>query len=343
MKANSEPETSSNQQRSLATELQRASSELAFAKEELKTLYAALDNVESGILLLSKDLRALYSNPSLHRLFTVSSSEEIRTTNPWYSDMLKEAATAAAVDLEDYVKRRLSWVRSGNTVPMDLNMSNGAVIRCHLAALPGGGRMLIYSDVTDIVRNAQELERLATIDGMTGIYNRRHFLSLADLEWRRARRYRRAISFLMIDIDYFKAINDTFGHQVGDNMIMHLASLTRECKRDSDVLARIGGEEFALLLPETDAAQAEIVAERIRHEISTNPLALAAQSIPATVSIGVASATITMSDFSQLMSAADQALYEAKRSGRNRVCNIDVTCTAKGYCLPESGFSASES
>jgi diguanylate cyclase (GGDEF)-like protein len=299
--------------------------ELALARKDLYTLYAALDSVENGLLILNEDLRATYSNQSLHKLFAVSNPEEVRKTNPPYSDMLREAAAAAAVDLDDYVKRRLLWVQAGNTIPMDLKMKNGKVIRCQVAVLPAGGRMLIYSDITDIVQNAQELERLATIDGMTGIYNRRHFLTLADREWQRARRYDRPISFLMIDIDYFKLINDTHGHQVGDDMITHLARVTRECKRDSDVLARLGGEEFALLLPETNPAQAEIVAERIRLEVSSNPLALVAQCVPATVSIGVASATGSMSNFAQLMSAADQALYEAKRSGRNRVCKVGFT------------------
>lgn len=93
--------------------------------------------------------------------------------------------------------------------------------------------MLTYSDVTDIVRNAQELERLATIDGITGIYNRRHFRTLADHEWSRSRRYGRAISFLMIDIDFFKSINEEFGHEGGDQVIVHLTRLARDCKRDS--------------------------------------------------------------------------------------------------------------
>jgi diguanylate cyclase (GGDEF)-like protein len=123
----------------------------------------------------------------------------------------------------------------------------------------------------------------------------------------------------MIDIDYFKSINDNFGHQVGDEMIVHLANLARDCKRDCDVLARIGGEEFALLLPETDLPQAQIVAERLRSEVAANPLLAASGSIPATVSIGAAVASESMSDISDLMKAADQALYDAKRAGRNRV------------------------
>ena len=134
-----------------------------------------------------------------------------------------------------------------------------------------------------------------------GNYNRRHFLTLADREWARARRYGRPISFLMIDIDYFKSINDEFGHQVGDEMIVHLANLARDCKRECDVLARIGGEEFALLLPETDLPQAQVVAERLRSEVTAKSLMVASRSIPATVSVGVATTVAAMSNISDLL------------------------------------------
>jgi diguanylate cyclase (GGDEF)-like protein len=304
--------------------LARMTRELARARQSLETLYAALNNVDSGLLLLNRKLRAVYSNPSLHAMFRSLSPEYIREKNPPYVDLLKEASAALAVDVEDYVARRLAWVKSGDPAPMDLKMANGTVLRCHLTVLPGGGRMLIYSDITDIVRNAEELERLATTDGMTGIYNRRHFLTLADREWRRARRHRRPISFLMVDIDYFKSVNDTFGHQIGDRLIVHLANVARERKRDSDLLARMGGEEFALLLPETDLAQAHVMAERLRREVASSPLLDAPQPIPTTVSIGVAAANDGMPDLSDLMRAADEALYDAKRAGRNRVCGISA-------------------
>jgi diguanylate cyclase (GGDEF)-like protein len=300
-------------------ELAQSRQLLVQTAQELETLYAALDNVDSGLLILDPDLRALYSNPVLHRLFRTLTPEEIRTQKPPYAELLRKAAAAMAVDLEDYVARRLAWVSSGDPAPMDLKMTSGIVLRCHLAVLPNGGRMLIYSDITDIVRNAEELERLATTDGMTGIYNRRHFLTLADREWSRARRYDRPIAFVMVDIDYFKSINDNFGHQVGDRMIVHLANVVRDCKRDCDLLARIGGEEFALLLPETDLAQAQMMAERLRREVASTPLMDPLQPIPTTVSIGVAAATAAMSDVSDLMKAADQALYDAKRAGRNCV------------------------
>lgn len=294
-------------------------SELAQSRRELYTLYAALDNVESGLLILNRDLMGVYSNPALHRAFKVHSPEQIRSGCLSYEEMLTGAQMASAVNLENYIAKRLAWVRSGDPTPMDLQMTNGTVMRCQLAVLPEGGRMLIYSDVTDIVRNAQELERLATTDCMTGLCNRRHFLALADLEWARARRHDRPLVLLVFDIDCFKSINDTFGHQVGDDVIVHLTNLARTSKRAPDILARIGGEEFALLLPEADLIQAQVVGERLRRDIAATPLLAASRPIAATVSIGVASMTATMSEFSQLMSAADKALYEAKRVGRNRV------------------------
>jgi diguanylate cyclase (GGDEF)-like protein len=287
------------------------------AEHELATLYAALDHVHSGLLILDGDLRASYSNPALHTMFKSFSSEEIRRDKPFYGNLLKAAFAASAIEVEDYVASRLAWVTSGDPTPMDLTMTNGMVLRCQLAKLPGNGRMLIYSDITDIVKNAQELEQLATIDGMTGIYNRRHFLALADREWERASRYRRPVSLLMIDIDLFKAINDRFGHQAGDKVIRHVADLARGCKRDTDIIARIGGEEFALLLPETGLLQAQVVAERLRREVADGPLAELAHST--TISIGVASADDALMGIADLMKRADDALYRAKRSGRNKV------------------------
>ena len=180
--------------------------ELDAAKQELTTLYAALGNIKNGVLLLDKDLCTRYSNPALHSMFEIALSRlKIIAGKVFYPEILHHARSAYAISpdkLDEYVARRLAWVKSGDPTPVDQHLNNGSVIRCQCAVLPGGGRMLTYSDVTDIVRNSQELERLATIDGMTGIYNRRHFMTLADHEWSRSRRYRRAISFLMIDIDF---------------------------------------------------------------------------------------------------------------------------------------------
>jgi len=297
---------------------QRASTVVArdvvHTEGKLNALYAALDNVQSGMLILDADLRAVYCNRTLFNMFSSAwTPENLRIANPPYEELLWEAAFlhegrrfhydrcqdagALAADSDDYVARRLEWVRSGDPIPVDLKMTNGKVLRCHMTALPEGGRMLVYNDVTDIIQHAQELERLATTDGMTGISNRRNFLALAGREWDRACRYDRPLVLLMLDIDYFKSINDTFGHQVGDKMIMHLVNLAQTCKRGTDVLARLGGEEFALLLPETDGQQAQILAERLRVEIAANSLVVGSSSISATISIGTAERTANMSPY----------------------------------------------
>src|SRR4029079_7116982 len=186
-------------------------------------------------------------------------------------------------------------------------------------ALPGGGRMLIYSDVSDLVRNAATLEHLATIDGMSGTYNRRHFQLLAEAEWSRFQRYHRPLSLMVFDIDNFKQINDQFGHDAGDRVIARLADLCRESKRTPDILARLGGDEFALLLPETELAQAAIVAERLRAAVEASPLIIDNSSIAMTVSIGIAASRLSQPNFDALMKAADQALYRCKARGRNHI------------------------
>jgi diguanylate cyclase (GGDEF)-like protein len=185
--------------------------------------------------------------------------------------------------------------------------------------LPTGGRMLTYTDITDLVRNSEQLEQLATIDSMTGTFNRRHFLAIAETEWSRFQRYNRPLTLLMVDIDHFKSVNDRFGHATGDDALSCVAEACRAGKRETDVVGRIGGEEFAILLPETDLDQAGIVAERVRHKVAAQAMKAPTSEFKLTVSIGAAAATLSMSGIGALMNAADQALYRAKAEGRDRV------------------------
>ena len=172
--------------------------------------------------------------------------------------------------------------------------------------------MFTYCDVTDLIRNAEQLEKLATIDAMTNLFNRRHFLALAEAEWGRCRRHHRPLSMLMIDIDHFKTVNDRYGHAVGDEAIVSIASACRESTRGEDLAGRLGGEEFAVLLPETDQAQAMTLAERIRERVANHSLTAHKARFSVTISIGVAAAAASMSGLGALLGAADQALYQAK-------------------------------
>lgn len=162
------------------------------------------------------------------------------------------------------------------------------------------------------------LEILATTDGLTKLINRRHFETLARAEWARFQRYGRPLSMLAIDVDHFKSVNDRFGHDGGDVVLRTIADVCTSTKRQPDVLARIGGEEFVMLLPETDEASAEIAAERLRRTVEEATI-LPEHDLHVTVSIGIARATLSMASYEILLKRADEALYEAKRTGRNRV------------------------
>lgn len=170
----------------------------------------------------------------------------------------------------------------------------------------------------------QELEERATTDGLTRLYNRRHFMERAESEFERSRRYRRELSVFLIDADHFKSINDAHGHDAGDRALRFLASACREGLRHLDVIGRYGGEELVVLLPETSAALAFETAERLRHNIEQMQIPLPVGKVQLTVSIGVATAGAETETVAALINHADRALYEAKRNGRNRVVAAGV-------------------
>jgi diguanylate cyclase (GGDEF)-like protein len=163
------------------------------------------------------------------------------------------------------------------------------------------------------------LELLATMDGLTSIFNRRHFETLARVEWGRFQRYSRPLSLLALDVDKFKSVNDRFGHDAGDLVLKAIADDCSSMRRETDIVARLGGEEFVLLLPETNEADAGIVAERLRKTIEDHSRVFPGNDTRISVSIGVASATLSMPNFEAMLKRADEALYEAKRRGRNQV------------------------
>ena len=180
--------------------------------------------------------------------------------------------------------------------------------------------MLTYCDITDLTKAAEQLQTLATVDALTGLYNRRHFLECAEAEWSRYQRYQRPLTVLMIDIDHFKSVNDRYGHAVGDRAIVAVAEACQARKRKSDIVGRLGGDELAVLLPETDMNQAKVVAERIRRKIAAVTLVVHKVEFRLTASLGIAEATLSMSGIDALLHAADQALYRAKANGRNCAC-----------------------
>ena len=169
----------------------------------------------------------------------------------------------------------------------------------------------------------RELHRLSSLDGLTGIANRRQFDKMLDQEWQRALRNCTELSLIMIDIDYFKLYNDTYGHQAGDDCLKSVAlTLDRIVHRPSDVVARYGGEEFALVLPETDTPGALRVAEKLRDTVTRLNIRHEASKVTDKISLSIGVATMNprgSESPDMLLAAADDALYRAKHAGRNRI------------------------
>ena len=167
-----------------------------------------------------------------------------------------------------------------------------------------------------------ELERLATTDPLTGVYNRRYFMDVAAKEFLRSKRYSHVFSVIQMDIDQFKRINDTHGHAVGDEALKAFTANCQELLRENDVLGRIGGEEFSIILPETERAGAENVAERFRQTTADLKLYAEEQVVHYTVSIGVTHLRQEDTGFEPVLRRADEALYLAKNGGRNKVVSV---------------------
>lgn len=178
-----------------------------------------------------------------------------------------------------------------------------------------------HTDISERKLMEEELRREAHFDYLTEVFNRRHFMERAEQELHRTIRYGNALSFLMLDIDHFKQINDRHGHKVGDEVLKALTSLCSTSLRDIDLFGRLGGEEFAVLLPQTELRTAVEVAERLRHDIANAHVPMdGKQDVQFQVSIGVSSLSSSEDTIDVLLNKADKALYEAKNTGRNRVC-----------------------
>ncbi len=205
------------------------------------------------------------------------------------------------------------------------------VMRC--SRMLNGCRVLLRSDVTHLKRVEEELRRLATIDELTELYNRRFFFAQGRRLLERCRQNAQPVGLLLFDLDHFKSINDSFGHEAGDAVLRAVALCCRRTLRPGDLVARLGGEEFAVLLPESDRSQATRVAERLRRALAALEVPCDHARIRITVSIGLATPEDTPGGLDSLLAAADRALYAAKRAGRDRVVAFAPRTTERS---PES-------
>ncbi|MEX1198333.1 MAG: diguanylate cyclase [Pseudohongiellaceae bacterium] len=193
---------------------------------------------------------------------------------------------------------------------------------------------LIIYDVTEMATSKmaletanRSLETLSRTDPLTALFNRGYWEECLLTEFRRCQRGRTRSSLLLLDIDHFKPVNDTLGHQAGDEVIREVADLLKQTARATDTAGRYGGEEFALILPDTTKEDALQMAERLRKLIAGHPMDCGSETIRITVSLGVCEFNDTLTDYRQWIECTDRALYRAKEGGRNRSCaSLDDNC-----------------
>jgi diguanylate cyclase (GGDEF)-like protein len=229
------------------------------------------------------------------------------------------------------VLRGLAELLGPQIVAADLNATIGSITLVFSGILPTLGTigfMLMCGD-----RLNDDLARLAMRDPLTGVYNRRTLVGLAERAIDLAQRSGGPLALLAADVDHFKRINDQFGHDVGDDALCGLVALMQESLSADQTLSRIGGEEFAVLLPGKTEAEACLIAERLRRHIERSPLLIDGRTLNLRVSIGVAALADDIGDLGDLLREADRALYSAKRGGRNRVAAASKMVRAPVHML----------
>lgn len=233
-------------------------------------------------------------------------------------------AEAGLPGLAEALRRGAAWSgeiaarrRNGARFPAHVSLAFAA---SHAGDAPAPTAILYLRDVSDQQRLLDRLRQLSIVDDLTGAYNVRYLWARLRYEFLRARRYQQPLACLMADLDRFKAVNDTYGHRTGDDVLRMVSQKLARAVRQVDIAARYGGEEFAVILPNTRLDGAMQCAEHIRVGIERASLMCGATPVKVTLSIGVAELNEGIADEEEFLRRADEALLEAKRLGRNRVC-----------------------
>lgn len=287
--------------------------------ESQELFRAIVENVGDLVAVVDAEGRRVYNSPSYRPLFREKDirqgSNSFREIHPDDRERIKEIfRRTIATGIGECAEFRFV-LKDGSIRHME---SDGRAIR---GADGKVSKVVVVSrDITELKQLEAELRAMAATDILTGLPNRRHFLTQLEQELARVRRVEPyAASVLMLDVDYFKLVNDAFGHATGDNVLRHLGGLMQKELRKIDTLGRIGGEEFAVILPGADLAAAEVFAERLRQKVAEVPAMHENTAIPLTISIGVTEMKASDESADDALARADRALYHAKECGRNKV------------------------
>lgn len=290
-------------------------------EEELRLAASVFDNAQEGILITDAQANIIQVNPSFSRL-TGYSAAEVIGRNP---RLLASGKTPPETYREMWSALKQGQAWHGELINLRKDRSEFVQMESIAPVLGSDNKVShfigVIQDITEQKALARQLEEEAHRDYLTGLANRRYFIAQAALELARARRYNHPFSVAMLDLDHFKAVNDNYGHETGDQLLQLMATKCLEVLRDSDLIGRYGGEEFAILFLHLSAEEALEAAERLREEISHIEVSGPnGERIHITASIGVAELSPGDRNIDALLSRADQALYEAKNAGRNQSC-----------------------
>jgi two-component system cell cycle response regulator len=286
-------------------------------------LRAVLDTMLDGLVITDERGIVQVFNPACERLFGWTAEEVVGRDvsmlvapphNGEHNKYIESYRTTGEPNVIGRAREVEAQRSDGSVFPVSISIGEAEV----------DGQRYFIGVIHDLTQELL-LRRDATIDPLTGALNRRDFLAKGSAEITRAKRYRRACTLLMLDIDHFKNINDRYGHQAGDEALRQFTATSKEMLRENDIFGRIGGEEFAVILPETTLDGARKLAERLRRQVSELEMVTPGSSpgsehrFAFTVSIGVAELAKSDDDIDCFLKRADQALYTAKKRGRDQV------------------------
>ncbi len=305
---------------------------------ELHWLLAIVQSIDVGVVVLDRNFKvevwnSFMENRSGHRPEEAVQQSffalfpEIEET--WFRQKVESVVTLGTPTFTTW-EQRPYLVRFKNYQPITGQEEFMYQNTTFMPLLATSGQVehvcLIIYDVTDVAANKQQLQtlnvqlkHLSRTDRLTGLNNRGYWEEELEREYARHRRYGSRLSMVIFDIDHFKKVNDTHGHPAGDKVIQAVAEVLRQQVRDTDIAGRYGGEEFVVLLPDVESAGAQLFAERMRKAIESLLVTYAEQSIPFTISLGVADLSGPSNSHKDLIEWADGALYESKHNGRNLV------------------------
>ena len=301
------------------TEQHRARKELAQAHEEMETFF---NNSMVGVVMLRGGRTVHRANQRMADILRYDSPRELegRPVSQFHLSQ-DNCDEFGSMHYDRLMKGEVLQVeypllrKDGSTVVVE---ASGKAIDPANPPDLDKGVVWILLDISQRKATEHKLIEMANIDALTGVFSRRHFMEVGQRELSIHRRRQRPLSALMLDLDHFKNINDAFGHAMGDQALEHFATTCRNGMRTEDIIGRLGGEEFAIILPDTCIEEARMVAERIRLAVQTAQPENGAELPAMTVSIGMTAARRD-DDMDSLLKRADAALYEAKKKGRNRV------------------------